>query len=420
MGTLKTMDLVKEELAKCTRCGFCLVVCPIYQTTGLETQSPRGRNFLARSILSGDSKWSEELRDSFFQCLGCRACTEACFPALETEKMMVVMRSAYYDQHGKPGALQELLQRLLPDPKELAAAFKKASSAKPDADLNRSLVFLPWWNQELPGDSDSRFSRPNKTLRQEWPDLACKTKGRGKRVAYFGGCAFNFVLPEIASATLRLLTHMGYQVSWPQNVCCGHPAYIHGDLDAAGRLARKNLEIFQDLKVEAVVTECAHCSSFLKKYPELLGGETQIAAEARNFSKQVRDISEFLQPLTLSFPPVEVASTVTFHDPCNLSRFQKIKNQPRELLRRLKGLDLVEMPEADGCCGGGRGLDSYSHDLSGKVLRRKMENVRKTQAQILVTSCPGCYLRLKQGAKKNKVAVEVRYLTEILAGPRQS
>jgi len=168
------------------------------------------------------------------------------------------------------------------------------------------------------------------------------------------------------------------------------------------------------------VTECAHCSFFLKKYPELLGGETQIAAEARNFSKQVRDISEFLQPLIPSLASVEVASTVTFHDPCNLSRFQKIKNQPRELLRRLKGLDLVEMPEADWCCGGGRGLGSYSDDLSEKVLRRKMENVRKTKAQILVTSCPGCYIRLKQGAKKNKVAVEVRYLTEILAGPQQS
>ncbi len=417
MGNMEMMRTIQEELAKCTRCGFCLVVCPVYQATGLETKAPRGRNFLARSLIHGDSHWNEELRETFFQCLGCRACTEACFPALETEKVMVAMRSEYYREHGEPRALQELLHRLLPDPKKLSTAFKEASSAKPGAALSGSLSFLPWLNREFLRSLDPSFSRPTKTLREEWPEFASEQKNHGKRIGYFGGCAFNFALPEIGSATLRLLANTGHQVIWPENVCCGHPAYIHGDLEAAQVLARKNLELFKDLKVEAVVTECAHCSSFLKKYPTLLGGEGEIAAEAQKFSQQVKDISEFLQPLATSFPPFAGASKVTFHDPCNLSRFQKIKNQPRELLRRVKGVDLVEMPEADWCCGGGRGLSLYGYDLSEKVLHRKMENVRKTQAQVLVTSCPGCYLQLKHGAKKNGLAVQVRYLTEILAGP---
>jgi len=193
------------------------------------------------------------------------------------------------------------------------------------------------------------------------------------------------------------------------------PAYGHGDLEGARIMARKNLRVFQDLDIEAVVTECASCSSFLKKYPVLLAREPGSAEQAQKFSSRVRDISEFLATQTLSFPQNHQTLKVTFHDPCHLNRFQQIKSQPRDLLKKVPGLQFVEMPEADWCCGGGAGLNLANYDLSMKILQRKMDNLRRSKAQVLVTSCPGCYLQLRHGASRNSMAVEVHYLTEVLA-----
>jgi len=223
-------------------------------------------------------------------------------------------------------------------------------------------------------------------------------------------------MPQIGMATLELLSRGDFQVLWPEHGCCGLPAYGHGDLEGARIMARKNLEIFQNLDIEAVVSECASCSSFLKKYPVLLAEEPRYAELAQHFSSRVKDFSEFLLPLSLPLPRSLTADTVTFHDPCHLHRFQKIKNQPRELLKKVPGLRLVEMVEADWCCGGGAGLNLAHYDISMKILERKMGNANKTKAQVLITSCPGCLLQLRHGAKINGVEIEVRYLTEFLAG----
>lgn len=91
-----------EEVAKCNRCGFCLAACPVYQVTGIETKAPRGRNVLARALMDKNFTWGEETRESLFQCLGCRACVEACFPAVETDEVVVSMRSDYYRDFGEP------------------------------------------------------------------------------------------------------------------------------------------------------------------------------------------------------------------------------------------------------------------------------------------------------------------------------
>ncbi|MBI5967877.1 MAG: (Fe-S)-binding protein [Deltaproteobacteria bacterium] len=408
--------VIKDEVAKCNRCGFCLAACPVYQVTGIETKAPRGRNFLARSLLHKNFTWSEETKESLFQCLGCRACVEACFPAVETDEVVVSMRSDYFREFGEPWLQRYLFRRLLPDPKKLSAAVKQASLLRRGASLMRALSFLPWLNRDFLRALDLLPPLPGQSLREQWPGLFEEKRKKERRVAYFGGCAFNFAMPNIGLSTLGLLATGGFRVFWPEHGCCGLPAYGHGDLEGAKIMARKNLETFKNLDVEAVVTECASCSSFLKKYSILLSQEPGFAGLAQNFSSRVKDISEFLFLSDLSFQRTEFGEIATFHDPCHLNRFQKIRSQPRELLKKVPGLNLVEMVEADWCCGGGAGLNLSNYDLAMKILQRKMENVQKSKAQVLITSCPGCYLQLKHGAKKSGMAIEVRYLTEILAG----
>jgi glycolate oxidase iron-sulfur subunit len=414
MNMEESQPSVLDELAKCNRCGFCLVACPVYQATGIEAKAPRGRNFLARVILEQRVPWTVDAKESLFQCLGCRACVEHCFPAVETNELMVSMRSDYHRRFGQPWIEKFLFHNLLPNPQKLGKAIRKASLLKSGATLVRSLSFIPWFRWEILKAVELLPPLPKETLRERWKALP--GGGKGKSVAYFGGCAFNFVLPDIGRATLGLLGEAGCPVVWPEHVCCGLPAYGHGDLEGARRMARKNLDAFRDIQAEAIVTECASCSSFLKKYPTLFAGEPGYRQLAETLRTKVKDISEFLSSFEISIPARRFSGRVTFHDPCHLNRFQKIKIQPRTLLRKIEGLTLVEMGESEACCGGGSSLNLSDYDLSMKILQRKMENIRKTGADVLVTSCPGCYLQLRHGVKKNGLPMEVCYLTEMLAG----
>jgi glycolate oxidase iron-sulfur subunit len=404
---------LSDELVKCNRCGFCLSACPVYQATGVETKAPRGRNALVRALLEKKFSWNAELKESIFQCLNCRACVEACFPAVATDEVVVSMRAAYAQEYGEPWLRRYLFRRLLPDPKKLAAAVRKIPLLKSGASLLRALSFLPWLNRDLFLAFDLLPPLPTQNLRELWTNTS-KQGGQGKKIAYFGGCAFNFLLPDIGTATLQLLSQSGYEIIWPEHGCCGLPAYGHGDLEAAQIMARKNMELFQGLEVEGLVTECASCSSFLKKYPALFHADPHLHEQAQNFSRRVLDISEFLLKQKIEFKNSHPGLKITFHDPCHLQRFQKIKDQPRQLLQKIPGINFVEMPEADWCCGGGAGLNLAHYNLSMKILERKMGNLQKSKAQVLITSCPGCYLQLRHGVKKKNLPVNVAYLTEFL------
>lgn len=409
------MIALQDELVKCNRCGFCLAACPVYQATGLETKAPRGRNALVRALLEKIFSWNEELRESLLQCLNCRACVEACFPAVATDEIVISMRAAYAKEYGEPWLRRYLFRRLLPDPNKIAYAVRQIPFLKKGASLMRALSFLPWLNRDLFLAFDLLPPWPTQNLRERWTTLK-KEQKNGKRVAYFGGCAFNFLLPDIGAATLHLLSQGNQEVIWPEHGCCGLPAYGHGDWEAVRIMARKNLQLFQKLEVEAIITECASCSSFLKKYPNFFNAEPPFRKEAEIFSKRIWDISEYLLHQKIDFKGHDHELRVTFHDPCHLRRFQKIKDQPRQLLQKLPGVNFVEMPEADWCCGGGAGLNLTHYDLSMKILERKMENLQKSQAQVLITSCPGCYLQLRHGVKKKKLPVQVSYFTQFLWG----
>lgn len=404
-----------DEVVKCNRCGFCLSACPVYQATGVETKAPRGRNALVRGLLDKKLSWNEELRESLFQCLNCRACVEACFPAVETDEIVLTMRAAYTQQYGEPWLRRYLFRRLLPDPQKLASAIRKIPFLKSGATLIRVLSLLPWLNRDLFLPFELLPPLPAQNLRERWEGFKKQGKS-GRKIAYFGGCAFNFLLPDIGAATLKLISQSDPEIIWPEHGCCGLPAYGHGDWEAARIMALKNLQLFQELEVEAIITECASCSSFLKKYPTLFPQDPHLRQKAERFSQRVLDISQFLLNQDMDYETHRQGLKVTFHDPCHLRRFQKIKDQPRQLLQKLPEVNFREMPEADWCCGGGAGLNLAHYALAMKILERKIENVQKSGAQVLITSCPGCYLQLRHGVKKKKLPVEVSYLTEFLCG----
>jgi glycolate oxidase iron-sulfur subunit len=407
------LSSLADELYKCNRCGFCQTRCPVYRMTGLESSVARGHMALLRSVVEEELPFDEGIRESLFACLMCRACTAECPPAIQTDRLISAARAAYVGQ--RQSRIQRFIfRRLLGSPALLAFAARLLGWLKRSrlTVFSKLLRLLPWFDRGY-SEAPAMMPAPKSFLRDRIARRA-SSPAAGRRVAYFLGCGINHALPEVGEASLDLLEAAGYEVLTPPNVCCGLPPYSYGDIESARALARKNIEVLRHLRAEAIVSDCASCSSFLKHYPELFDADDPTRAEAEDIARRTQDLSEFLAAIELPQDLRPVRAVVTYHDPCHLSRYQGIVREPRDLLRKIPGLDYRELPEADWCCGSAGSYALSHHDLSMQILERKMENVRSTGAEIVVTPCPACVMQLRYGAERFGVPVRVMHLTEMV------
>ncbi len=422
-------NLTITELLRCNKCGYCQSTCPTYAITLDEANVARGRNALAGALQDGDLESLEALRGPFFDCLLCGACTEACFSAVRTDEIMVRAREAFHEQHGQPFVQRFIFRRLLGHPERLAALLRLAGTGKRTglSRLFRRLGLLRWINATLEGAEGLVEAVPRHFLRDRLQEVGFRRHriGRGEelvlpreegaplgpRVAYFIGCGTNFQEPRTGEAAIRLLARSGCEVIALPNVCCGLPPYSYGDLDAARELARKNLEMLRRTDAEYIVTDCGSCSRFLKGYAELLEGDPGVAEVAA----KVRDWTEVLVDRPLPPPVRSWEGVVTYHDPCHLGRGQGIREAPRRLLTEAAGATLVELPEADWCCGGAGSYNLSHPEMSLAILRRKLDNVAQTGAQTVATACPACLIQLAYGLRRDDSPMQTRHVAEIVA-----
>jgi glycolate oxidase iron-sulfur subunit len=242
---------------------------------------------------------------------------------------------------------------------------------------------------------------PQRPLRQVLPETT-EANGESRfRVGFFLGCAQSLMFAEESAASLRVLARNGCTVITPkETVCCGMPAAGYGRQDLVRKQAQHNIALFEQANVEVIVTDCATCGSTLKEYGQLLAEDPVWAERAVSFSKKVRDVSEFLLSIPLDKPQGRIQARVTYHDPCHLRR-------GRALLKMIDGLEFVELPEADWCCGSA-GSQLISHyETSSKVLNRKMDNLESTQAEYIASGCPGCQMQLNVGIRQRDLSVQV-------------
>jgi len=396
---------VAAELQKCNRCGFCQTRCPVYRVTGLEASVARGHSARLRAVLENELPLDDALRGAISECLMCRACTAECPPAIETDRIIIAARASYAAQ-GQPRWQRFIFRRLLANRGALRTAAKLLGLAQRTGIMSAAklLRLFPWFRGLAA--APQMMPAPRAFLR----DLVSSDTAT-KQVHYFVGCALEYALPEVGEATVEVLRACGYGVRLAENVCCGLPAYAYGDLESAAALASKNLAALGD--ADPLLTECGSCSSFLKEYPRLFAEGSPERQCAGALSARIQDSTEFLAQVEL--PELRsVPAVVTYHDPCHLSRYQKLTRQPRELLRRIPGIEYRELPEADWCCGGAGSYAVAHHDRSMQILERKMRNVGATGAQILVTACPACLMQLRYGAARFDVPVEVVHLSQVL------
>lgn len=330
---------------------------------------------------------------------------------------MVAARGAYASRYGRSLVQRFLLQTVLPHPRlfSVAAKFGAIGMGSGLAQLAGSVGALSLLNKDLPRSRGLVDGIPFRSFADRASQLNLKPDQPKRRVAYFNSCGFNYIFPEVAAATTRVLVRNGCEVQVLPNYCCGLPAYSYGDEETAKRLARKNIDLFRKAGADAIVSDCGSCSSFLKEYARLLSSDPEYAEAAQVMSTRVRDINQFLvEDLDLTDSMKDLNAAITYHDPCHLSRYQKITSQPRTLLKRVPGTTYKELPEADWCCGAGGTFNLTHYDQAMAILDRKMGKVSNTGATILATSCPSCMLQLRHGVRSKGLDVKVRHVTQVL------
>ncbi len=409
-----------EQLLKCMHCGMCLPVCPTYDLTKMEKYSPRGRIRLIKAVAEGDLNITPNFIYSLDFCLDCQACVTAC-PAGVEYGLLVEAAHYHIEEWKKERGEVPLIKRIA-----LGWLFRRQSYLRLLGFFMRvyqksGLQLLVQKSGLLklfsPKMHDLSFMLPPISKREKYPQIMPSTaiENRGKKVGILTGCVQDIFFNRVNHDTIEVLAYNGYDVYVPpEQQCCGSVHGHNGDLATAKELARQMIDIFEQSNIDFVVVNSAGCGAFMKEYDQLLADDRDYAQRARNFVSKVKDITEILVAEGYREPKKLFSATVTYHEPCHLTHTQKIKEQPRKIIQSIPGVRYVELPESDWCCGSAGVYNITHYNTSMELLGRKIDNIRKTGAQYVVTGNPGCLIQLVYGKKKFNLDFELLHPVSLL------
>lgn len=402
---------IRHQIDRCSKCGSCRDVCPVFGEMGAEPWVARARVQLLNAILEGKAGFSDRMAEIMEACLLCKACVANCPNGVQVDVLVLAARAEIAARGSMSPVKKAVLRNVLRSGRRLDLAARLLSAYRSTGlqrGVRRSGLLgalskkLALKEKLIPPVRPVPFRQRMRLSNPEKPLL---------HVAYFTGCMTQYVYQETGEAVLHVLRENGVAVSLPEQCCCGMPAWAAGDLETARELAQRNVESFMKMGADYIITDCASCGEMLRHYPEILEGET-----VREFSAKVQDISRFLVNNTdFRCGLGEVPLSVTYHDPCHLKRGQCVCAEPREILKSIPGLKFLEMAEADRCCGSAGSFNLTHYDLSMKVLERKVENITDTSTEMVVTGCPSCRLQIEYGLRESGKPLPVVHTVELLS-----
>ena len=407
---MKKLEDYSEDIYKCTKCGFCQAICPIYRETRLETAVSRGKFTLLNGILLGKVGFTPKIGKYLDMCLGCKACYDFCPAGINAEEIILAARAKYSSIHGV-GWLKRMLIWLFKSNLRLKL-FGAALNIYKKTGLYAITTILA----RFLGRVGSVINVFNAQLKENvrYKKLSAISEQKSLKIVYFPGCINAYANPSAANAVKMVLERNGYKVTVPSDFrCCGIMAMSAGDLDTFRELAAHNVGLIPD-DTDVLLTDCASCGSAWHNYPDILEGELKLKAET--IAQKAVNINEFLDKIQLYIPESTVLNqSVTYHDPCHLSRFQKVTEEPRNILRKIPGLEYKEMEDASQCCGAAGSFCIAKPEISLAISKTKAQNIADTGAETVITSCSGCKIGLAQGMAVSGVQKPILSPVELLA-----
>jgi glycolate dehydrogenase iron-sulfur subunit len=408
-------DLIDD----CVHCGFCLPTCPTYTLWGEEMDSPRGRIVLMKEGLREGSELSATLVTHIDRCLGCMACVTACPSGVQYDKLIEDTRAQIERNYDRPPA-QDLAKRaifeLFPHPGRLRALVPSLAVAKALGITRLARRRRGGWIDKLPGARTLLELAPEPSLDAALARMPETTPAVGLkrgRVGFLQGCVQRVFFHEVNAATVSVLAAEGFEVYAPRDPrCCGALQLHTGEDTPAQALAKQTIEAFEGC--DQVVVNAAGCGSAMKDYGHLLREDPAWAERADEFASRVRDVTELLaehEPVAERAP---IRRKVAYHDACHLAHAQGVRSQPRDLLRMIPELELVDPPDWEICCGSAGIYNLVQPDAAADLGRRKARNLLDTGAELVAAANPGCAIQIAAHSERLGHRMPVLHPMELL------
>jgi glycolate dehydrogenase iron-sulfur subunit len=425
-----TATLAREEqkILACVHCGLCLQACPTYVITGDENDSPRGRIYLMRAVkekrLAVDSLAFETHID---RCLGCRACESACPAGVEYGHLLEAARAEIVKGKTRPSGLYRLLYLVLKHvwskPGRLRAAFGFGRLMR-DWGFARFLLRsgvadgiskkFEFALALLEGSGVSTGSGSDRVDREGPAQSDVTGSTTGVPVMLFKGCVTEGLFKRVNEATSRVLKVNGCDAQAPEaQVCCGALHAHAGDLEGARKLARQNIDAFNQNDAP-VISNAGGCGAMLASYAHLLSDDDAYSEKAKSFSARVRDIGQQLEASGFRNGAYSGSQRTTYDASCHLLHGQHAAAASQKMLWAIPDLNFAALKDSEVCCGGAGVYNLLEPELSEQVLAEKIQNIEQSGATVLATGNPGCHMQIAAGAKLAGVNLRVCHPVELL------
>lgn len=418
--------LAYNETLSCVQCGYCLPSCPTYVTFKKETHSPRGRINLVKMAAEGKINY-QDMEDSIDLCLGCRACETACPIGVEYGTILESAVTAIAEQRQKELSIRNriiksmLLNHVVPNNRILNAmgaglAIYQKTGLQKIARKSGILKILPENLDAFEGILPVVQGPLRKRKHQKFDS----SKGKPLyKVGFFKGCIMDTMFSSINMLSIKLLQAIGCEVTViSEQQCCGALHQHSGEIATTITLAKKNIEAFEEYHFDFIVNSIGGCGAMLIEYEKVFADDPEWVERAKQFSKHVVDISVILSKQHLPFTK-EIQSPVTYQPSCHMTNVQKNIKAPLALLKQIPGIQYLELPEKDMCCGSAGIYNIVKYEESMKILNNKMKHVKEINPEptIIVTTNPGCHLQMKLGVEREGLTNKIRtvHLVELLA-----
>lgn len=432
-----TLAREEEKILACVHCGLCLEACPTYVVTSDENDGPRGRIYLMRAVAEERlAVGSSAFKTHIDRCLGCRACESACPAGVQYGQLLESARLEMFAAGTRKGPLNLLLRFVLrhvwTKPRLLRAAFAVARVTR---DLGIPRVLL---KTKLPREISPRFefalalldgsrasigtqkslTRTNPVHPGTEPDASGKAAAGADRVLLFTGCVTEGLFARVNQAIIRVLEINSCAPQAPaRQVCCGALHAHAGDLEGARKLARTNIEAFDENETgeaKPIITNAGGCGAMLVSYAHLLADDAKYAVRAKEFSARVRDIGQQLQTRGFRNGAQIGVERVTYDTSCHLLHGQHAADASLQMLWGIPELNFAILKDSDVCCGGAGIYNLLEPEMSQEVLSAKLQCIEQTGAEVLATGNAGCHMQIAAGARLSGVNIRVCHPIELL------
>lgn len=366
---------IAEEFFQCNKCGLCAATCPIGKELLLEKYTPRGKIQLARYYSQGKLDLSDHCREVFVKCLLCGACMTTCPSGVELNKVFISLRGEITKNIGVHPMMEKAVE---------------------------SLVV----HHNISDEDNSERGEWKDFLKNPPPHAYEKSKAE---VVYFVGCVASFfpMVQKIPQQFVQILemANVDFSLLGGEEWCCGFPLIGAGALEKSHDLIKHNLQKIKELGANRVVFSCPSC---YRTWKERYNADVEILHSTQLIQKLIEERAIRLGT---------VNTAVTYHDPCDLGRSSSVFDAPRRILKAIPGLKLVELENTrmkSVCCGGGGNVEMADPNLSGAVAEKKLEEIQRTGATTVVTSCQQCVRTIKSRARRQDLDLEVLDITELV------